>query len=297
MTRVWIDGRIVPADEPQILVGDRGFQLGDAVFETLRVRHGVPIEWDEHVARLYESAAALAIGLPADAAARLRSAVGDLLAATGLADDVALRITVSRGAMDRRGVLPPGWQATEPTIVIQAFEHLPLPSLLLERGLRAIVSSIRRDGGSPLAGVKSTSRADHVFARIEAERAGADEALFLTAEGLLSEATSANLFAIHGDLLSTPPVSAAILPGTTRTWLLVNAAGSVPDLHAEERDLRLDDLAAAEEAFLTSSVAGIVPLVEIDGRRIGTGRPGSRTLALRAAREAWIDAAAGIPAR
>jgi branched-subunit amino acid aminotransferase/4-amino-4-deoxychorismate lyase len=101
----------------------------------------------------------------------------------------------------------------------------------------------------------------------------------------------ANVFAIDGDELLTPPASAAVLAGTTRTWLLADPAVGALGLRPVERDLRPDDLVAAEEAFLSSSVAGIVPLVALDGRPIGTGRPGPRAAALRVARERWIDEA------
>lgn len=295
---VWLDGRLVPADGPHLPVTDRGFQLGDGVFETLRARRGVPIEWAEHAARLAESAAALAIRLPVDAEG-LRAAVVELLAAVGLdratdpnPGDAAVRITASRGALEGRGLLPPGWAAARATVAIQAWPYTPLPEAILARGLRAVTSSVRRDPDHPLAGVKTTSRADHVYARLEAERAGVDDALFLTADGRLAEATSANVVLVEGDRLRTPTLGAGILAGTTRAWLLRDPSVRALGLVAVETDCWPVDLTDVDEAFLCSSVAGIVPLVEVDGRPIGGGRPGERTLALRAAREAWIDGVA-----
>jgi branched-chain amino acid aminotransferase len=288
MTHAWVDGRIVDAASPQLRVTDRGFQLGDGVFETLRTHRGWPIELDEHLARLRESAAALAIPLDDDVEAVLTRAIRDLLGTDDLATgDAALRITVSRGSLPGRGMLPAGWRETRPTIVVQAWPFVPPPPSLLEHGARAITSSLRHDASSRLAGVKTTSRADHVVARLEADRAGVDEALFLTIEGHVAEATSANVFAIGGDDLATPPRSAGILAGTTRSWLLGHAA--TEGLRPVERDLTRDDLLRADEAFLTSSVAGIVPLVELDRQPVGSGRPGARTAALREARERWID--------
>lgn len=296
---IWLDGRLVPADAPHVNVADRGFQLGDGVFETFRARRGVPIEWDEHVARLAESLEALAIRLPFPPA-RLREAVAELLAAEGLdargdetrgPGDAALRITITRGRLDRSGTLPAGWESASPTVAIQAWPYAPPPGALLEAGVRAITSAVRRDPDSPFAGVKSTSRADYVHAKIEAARAGADDALFLALDGRVCESTSANVFAVMGSRLATPPRSAGILVGTTRGWLLAQAPGQVPELGLapEEADLWPADLLAAAEAFLCSSVSGILPLVTLDGRPIGTGRPGERTLLLRAARERWID--------
>lgn len=300
--RIWLDGRLVPADAPHLRVTDRGFQLGDGLFETLRARRGVLIEWPEHLARLHEGADAMAIPLPTDAT--LAAGVRELLDAEHLSGpgddrfapgDAAVRITISRGPLERRGTLPHGWDRTAPTVVIQAWPYAPPAPGLLERGIRAIASTVHRDPASPLAGIKATSRADYVYARLEAERAGVDEALFLTLDGRVCESTSANVFAIAGDELLTPTTGAAILVGTTRTWLLADPVVGALGVRPMERDMRPDDLVAAEEAFLSSSVAGIVPLVALDGRPIGSGRPGARTEALRLARERWIDEASRAP--
>ncbi len=301
----WLDGRIVREDEPHLRVSDRGFQLGDGVFETLRARRGVAIEAEEHLARLRESAAALAIRLPFDDAA-LRVAIRDLLAAAALAGrgdaggpvgDAALRITASRGPLPGRALLPaPG--SPPATVVVQAWPFAPPAERLLREGVRAITSTFRREPTSPLASVKTTSRADHVAARLEAERAGADDAIHLTTDGRLAESTTANLFLVREARLLTPALDAGILAGTTRTWLLARAAGLGAGLAGvEEAELVPADLPAADEAFLSASVSGIVPLTSLDGRPIGTGRPGPLTLALREARERWIDAVSrGDPA-
>lgn len=294
--RIWLDGRLAPAESPHLPVTDRGFQLGDGVFETARARRGVVIELEEHLRRLHESAWATALHLPVDDG-QLAHGIRELLEAEGLAGesgDAAIRITVSRGSLERRGLLPAGWEVARATIVIQAWPYTPPLTHLLERGVHAVTSSIRRDPTSPFAGIKSTSRADYVFAALEAQRAGADDALFLTLDGTISEATTANVWALADDHLRTPPLAAAILAGTTRTWLLAHAADL--GFRAEEAVLRPTDLLAADEAFLSSSVAGIVPLVALDGRPIGRGRPGPWTRGLREARERWIDAASRIGA-
>jgi branched-subunit amino acid aminotransferase/4-amino-4-deoxychorismate lyase len=135
-----------------------------------------------------------------------------------------------------------------------------------------------------MAAVKSTSRADSVFARLEARRAGADDAIFLTVDGYLSEATSANLFVVRDDRLVTPALNCAILAGTTRAWLLgwARTAGLEP----LEGLLTTRDLAEAEEALLSSSITGVLPVTRLDEHPIGAGRPGPWTLRARAAREA-----------
>ena len=285
---LWVDGRIEPADGVHLSAFDRGFQLGDGVFETLRARGGRPTELDEHVARLRRSADGLSIPLDDDVAERLATAIDELLAAEGLAGedgDASIRITVSRGVFHGRGLLPPD-EHPAATIVVQAWPVPPTPAAHLAVGLHLVASRVRRDPESPLSALKTTSRADYVYARLEARTAGADDALFLTTDGFLSEATSANLFLVRDAELATPALACAILPGTTRDWILrwAERAG----LRPSEAWLTTGDLAGADEAFLSSSVAGILPVTRFEGAPIGDGRPGPRTLQARADREAFI---------
>jgi branched-chain amino acid aminotransferase len=183
-----------------------------------------------------------------------------------------------------RGLLP----ASEgrATIVIQAWPVSPPPAGHLEVGLHLVASAVRRDPANPLAALKTTSRADFVYARLEARRAGADDALFLTVDGHLSEATSANVFLVRGSELATPSLDCAILPGTTRTWILHWAVAA--GLTVVEGRLARTDLERADEAFLCSSVAGILPVTRFAGTPIGSGWPGPWTARARAAREAFI---------
>jgi len=285
---VWVDGRLLAADEPHLSAFDRGFQLGDGVFETLRARAGRPTELPEHVARLGRSAAGLAIPLPDDVEGRLTGAIASLLAAEGLDEpegDASVRITVSRGTFFGRGLLPPD-EHPAPTIVVQAWPVSPVPAGHLENGLHLVPSTVRRDPENPLSGLKTTSRADYVFARVEAREAGADDAIFLTTDGFLSEGTSANLFLVRGDELATPSLACAILPGTTRDWILRWADGV--GLRTNEAWLTTRELTEADEAFLSSSVAGILPVTRFATQPIGEGRPGRWTLRARADREAFI---------
>jgi branched-chain amino acid aminotransferase len=290
---VWVNGAIVAAGDPVLTAFDRGFQLGDGVFETLRARGGRPTELAEHLARLRRSALGLAIPLPDDVDTLLARAIDELLAAetlTGPDADASVRVTVSRGAFFGRGLLPPD-EHPAPTIVVQTWPVVPPPASHLEVGLHLMTSSVRRDPENPLSALKTTSRADYVYARVEARAAGADDALFLTIDGFLSEATSANLFVIRwnndGDTeLATPSLACAILPGTTRDWILRWAASA--GLNPIETWLTTRDLAEADEAFLSSSVAGILPVTRYVGEPIGGGRPGDWTLRARADREAFI---------
>src|SRR5439155_14110123 len=171
------------------------------------------------------SATGLDIELPAGADAQIAAGIAALLEAEGLGGpdgDASIRITMSRGAITARGLLP--LEQVPPTVAIQAWPVPPTPADHLERGLHLVASAVRRDPENPLASLKTTSRADYVFARLEARRAGADDALFLTMDGFLSEATTANLFVVRGGALSTPALGCAVLPGTTRSWILGWAA-------------------------------------------------------------------------
>jgi branched-chain amino acid aminotransferase len=287
---VWINGRIASAADPLLRVQDRGFQLGDGVFETLRARRAVAIEFDEHLLRLRESAAATALPVPLTDA-EFGTAIHALLEAAGLAatddppGDAAVRITLSRGPVEARNA--PASIAPDPTVVIQASPFAPPAARILEHGLRVVVTSLRHDPASPLAGVKSTSRADSVIARLEAERAGADDAIYPTPDGSLTEGTTANLFLVTRTELATPPLDEGILAGTMRTWLLAHARDL--GLRAVERRLWRTDVETADEAIFTSSVAGAQPVVALDGKPIGSGQPGPAWRRIREARERWID--------
>lgn len=292
---VWVDGRVLPSTVPHLSVFDRGFQLGDGIFETLRARGGHVTELDEHLARLRRSAGGLDIELPADVEATIAKGIADLLAVEGLGGpdgDASIRITVSRGAWASRGLLPPRGERLTATIVIQAWPVTPAPTGHLETGLSLVASAVRRDPGNPIVMLKTTSRADYVYARIEARRAGADDALFLTVSGHLSESTTANVFLVRraadgSTELATPGLDCAILPGTTRSWLL-RWATSV-GLRPVEGWLTPDELATADEAFVCSSVAGILPVTRFNGHRIGDGTPGPWTGRARADRERFIQ--------
>jgi branched-chain amino acid aminotransferase len=290
-TAAWVNGGLVAADEPALLVGDRAFQLGDGLFETLRVRRGVAIELSLHLARLRDGLGIMAIPMPWTDG-QLAVAIAATVEANAPAD-AAVRITVSRGAPTRRGLLPAGWRDLRPTVVIQAWPHVPLAQDVLARGVHAVIATGRRDPSFPLASVKTTSRADHVHAKLEAELAGAEDAITLTLDGHVAEATTANVAIVVGQRVLTPPLAAGILAGTTRDWLLRPEGAASLGLVATEAWLTPDDVLAADEALLCSSVAGFQPLVALDGAPVGNGVPGPWAGRLRAAREAWIIAASG----
>jgi len=289
-SRIWLNGRLLPSDGPHLSVYDRGFQIGDGVFEAFRAKRGVAIELAGHLDRLHRSLTAMAIEVPFTDEA-LEDGISELLASQGWdgiepPGDAAIRLTVSRGFDATRGVMPHSGGTA--SVVIQAWPFKPPSAATLERGLRVVTSVIRRDPSSPISGIKTTSRAELVYARLEAEKAGADDAIFLTTDGRLTEATTSNVLLIRGDVCATPRLGTGLLAGTARAWLVEH--GGSAGLRTVEQDLRLEDAFEADEAAICSSIAGVVPVVAIDDRPIGTGLPGPLTIALRAARENWIDA-------
>lgn len=240
----WLNGRLLPATEAAIPVGDRGFLLGDGVYETIRIRNGEAQWLDRHLARLAYGLRVIALRLEAN----LARAVAETIAANALADG-SLRVTVTRGS-GPRGIAPP--PQPEATTLVTAFPAAPpLPPARI-----AIARRTRRNAFSPLAGIKSINCLDSIIARQEAARTGADDALLLDTRDRVAEATAANVFAVIDGELLTPPPDDGALPGITRARVLA--------LEGREATLAPDDIRRASEIFLTSSL-GIRPVAALDG--------------------------------
>lgn len=259
--KLFLNGQIVGEEATALLPNDRGFTLGDGLFETIKAKNGVPLRLDAHWQRLSDGAALLRLILPFDQD-RLTRSIGEVLAANALTDGV-LRLTVSRGP-GARGLLPP--HPSHPTVMISA-SLLPLPP----GPARVIITrSIRRDETSPLSRCKSLSYLGNVLARIEADERGGDDALLLNGYGRVAESSVANLFAVLADgAVVTPPLGEGALPGVRRQDLLRT-------LHAQERPLTEDDLRHAREIFLTSALS-IRAVVAVDGHAVGSGHVGDLT--------------------
>lgn len=283
---LWVNGTLLPAGLTRIDPRDRGFTLGDGLFETVRVYRGVPLGLDRHFARLCRGSAFLGIVLPSEDG-ELRHAIDATLAANGLAD-AALRLTLSRGAPETRGLLPD--PAATPSLVIDVQPFAGYPADLYSRGITAVTSRIPRNERSPLSRLKTLSYLDQVLARREAAELGADEALMRNTAGELVCASAANLFLMVGDRLVTSPVEAGALPGTTRELIIQRLA---PDAGIDviERRIQPEEVHMAPEAFLTSALLGVAPLTRLDDRPIGDGLPGPRTRQLQDALREWMEAA------
>jgi branched-chain amino acid aminotransferase len=278
MGPVYLNGRFLPEDEARLPAGDQGRLLGLGVFETFRARYGTVYRLDSHYRRLVAGAASLGIEAPIDLP-HVAAAVADLAQRCRL-EDARVRLTLTAG------------EADTPDILIQARANTDYPPETFEAGISLLQVAQRRNESSPLSRFKAVSYAENVLARRQAREAGADEALLLNSRGLVAEGATTNIFAVIEGTVLTPPVEDGAMPGVTREAVLELAPAI--GLRADVRSLRPEEVAASDEVFATNAVAGVLPVVALDGKAIGSGRPGAITRRLLAAYEAAI-AAVAIP--
>ena len=254
----WIDESIVPAAEASVSVFDHGLLYGDGVFEGLRFYQGKTFMLDAHLERLQASAAAIGLELPYGRQ-RIAAAIAELVARYP-AEDGYLRLVVTRGA-GSLGIDPR--KCARPVMFIIADSLSVMDATRSEQGISLHIAETRRTPAVCLdPAVKSLNYLNNILARMEANRAGCDEALMLNLEGHVSEGSVDNIFIVkHGDLL-TPPLADGMLAGITRA-VVIELAGEL-GYPCHERSLSVDDLYAAEECFLTGTGAELIPV-----RRLG----------------------------
>jgi len=277
-----IDGELLSPETACVSIFDRGFLYGDSVFETVGTYGGKPYALMPHLERLARSAERVFIPLPIalDALAREVRATID----AGGNDESYVRIMVTRG-VGPIGLDPD--EAADPLRVIIVTPLKKPPAESYERGISAITHVTRRTAeATPAEGAKIGNYLVNLIATRAARRAGAAEALLVDARGLVVEGATSNLFAVVKDKLITPPVDAGALAGITRAGIL-RVAEEV-GLRHEFRALRADELRAANEVFISSSIRELLPVVRIDGHPIGDGTPGPRTRELLRAFRAQV---------
>jgi branched-chain amino acid aminotransferase len=280
---VHVGGRLVPREQASVSVFDSSVQGGDAVWEGLRVYDGRIAELDAHLDRLRRSAHALAFtAVPDDDT--LRRAVFDTLAANGMRDGVHVRLTLTRGAKVTSGMNPRLNQSGPCLIVLAEWK----PPIYGDAGIRLITAATRRNTPQCLdSKIHHNNLLNNILACIEANVAGADGALMLDVAGFVSETNDTNVFLVTGGQVLTPHADSC-LPGITRGVVLRLCAEE--HLDVRERNLSLTEFYTADEVFTTGTIGELTPVIEIDGRRIGTGTPGPLTRQLSRAHNAWVRA-------
>ena len=260
--RCWIDGSIMPASEAKISVFDHGFLYGDGVFEGVRFYNGKAFRLPLHLKRLQRSAQALQLAIPLSAD-ELAQAVAQLIAASPLSDGY-LRIIVTRG-VGVLGINPATCQ--QPSVIIIADQLQMVSDAQRSQGVRAIIASTRRLTPDRLdSRIKSLNYLNAILARMEANYAGVEEAILLNDSGCVAEGTADNLFIVSDGVLLTPPATEGALAGITRqTVLELAVANGIP---AREAILTPYDLYNSDECFLTGTGAKLIPVREIDGRKM-----------------------------
>ena len=262
---VYLNGALLPEGQARISPLDLGFLYGYGLFETMRSYSGHIFRLRQHLERLARSAAVL--GIPVETGP-LERACYDVLRANSLTD-ARVRLAVSIGEGKGTPDPPP---SPQPTTFISAASYAPLPHDTYRNGFKAATSSIRQNSQSPLSRMKSANYLDHVLARKAARAAGADEALLLNERGFLCEGSTTNIFLVSKGGLLTPDEESGCLAGVTRQAVINLALHK--GMSVDQREIRPDELAQADEAFVTNSVLELMPLSEVDGQPIGDKRSG-----------------------
>lgn len=269
--QIYINGKLYEKEHAKISVYDHGLLYGDGVFEGLRSYSGKVFRLEQHLDRLWASAKAILLAIPMTKEA-LAKAVNDTLATNNIKDGY-IRLVVTRGA-GTLGLDPN--RCSDPQVIIIT-DHIALyPKELYENGLEIITASTIRNHPQALsARIKSLNYLNNILAKIEGLQAGCQEALMLNHLGHIAECTADNIFLVRGGQVYTPPIDAGILEGITRDAVMEIARDA--ELVMREETLTRHDAYTADEVFLTGSGAEIIPVIKIDSRVIGSGKPGPVT--------------------
>lgn len=286
---VFLNGKFVKAGEAKVSAFSRGFLYGEGVFETMRSYGGVIFKLDAHIKRLFYSSKQTYLNIPYGKD-RLKTLVYLTLKKNSL-KDAYVRIAVWR----KEQGFGLDFKSRGSEILLLAQPLKKSLKRVYKKGIRAALSGkTRKNVASPISNIKSFNYLENIIARKKARLSGFDEIIFLNARGFISEASSSNIFVVKRGALITPPVKAGILCGIARGVVMALVKRCLFDVF--ERNINARELFRADEIFLTNSLSEIVPVVEVDGRRIGSGAPGelTRLLALlyrlEAEKEAQISA-------
>ena len=269
--QIYLNGELVPKEKATISVFDHGLLYGDGVFEGIRVYSKRPFYLKVHIERLYESAKAIRLEIPISFK-EMVSAVEQTVAANGI-EDGYVRLVITRGS----GSLGLDINRTSnPQVIVIADTISLYPKKHYTQGLDLVTASTIRNHPQALSPrIKSLNYLNNILAKIEATDIGMIEALMLNHKGEVAECTGDNIFIVKNGVLQTPPTDAGILDGVTRNAVLELACEA--GIPTEERTLTRHDIYVADECFLTGTAAEVIPVVTLDGRVIGDGKPGTIT--------------------
>jgi branched-chain amino acid aminotransferase len=272
---IYMDGRFVPKEEARLSVFDHGFLYGDGVFEGIRVYNGKVFQLQGHLDRLYDSARAIDLTVPVSMH-EMAGIILEVLRKNKLTNGY-VRPIVTRGVGDL-GLDPR--KCPRASIIVIAVEWGAMYGDLYEKGLKAICVSVRRNPAESLPpNIKSLNYLNNILGKIEANYKGGDEAIFFDTNGYVSEGSGDNIFVVKNGVIFTPP-TLNNLRGVTRAVVIELARNH--GISVIEQNLGYFDMYTADEVFVTGTAAEVAPIVMIDGRAIGSGRPGPVTRQLMA---------------
>ncbi len=271
---IHVGGELLPREEAKVSVFDSAVQGGDAVWEGLRIYDSKIFQLDAHLDRMFDSAKAMAFAeLPSRD--EIKRAIFDTLEANGMRDNCHIRLTLSRGKKVTSG-MSPHFNQYGPCLIVLAEWKAPVYA---STGVRLITASIRRNPPQCIdSKIHHNNLINNILAKIEANVAGVDDAVMLDIQGYVSETNATNLFVIKKGRILTPHADSC-LPGITRRIVIETARDN--DIEVIERNVSLSEIHAADEAFTTGTMGELSPVLEVDGRSIGDGKPGPVTDRLR----------------
>ena len=275
-SKIYIDGKFYSEANAKISVFDHGLLYGDGIFEGIRFYNGRVFRLEEHLARLWDSARSICLEIPMSMR-EMTEALLETIRQNNLREGY-IRLVVTRG-VGNLGLNPT--QCKRPSVIIITAQIALYPESVYKNGLTVVTCATRRTSPASLnPAVKSLNYLNNVMARIEANLAGADEALMLNDAGYVAECTADNVFILKHGQIFTPPITAGALRGITRSVVFEIAAELGIKIH--ETNITRHDVFIADECFLTGTAAEVIPVIKADGRTIGDGKPGpisTRTIA------------------
>ncbi|MBN1787386.1 MAG: aminotransferase class IV [Sedimentisphaerales bacterium] len=265
MSKIFLNNQIVESSEASISCSDGGFLYGAGLFETMRASNGVVFALDDHLDRLFDSAAKLKINLRGDKKF-FAKAVYETLNANKL-KDARIRLTATSGAVS--GENP------EPTLLVTAVKFDPYPKEYYDKGIMVVLNSYRQNPADILAGHKTTSYFSRISALGMAHHKHAAEALWFTIDGRLAEGCVSNVFVVKDSVLFTPSLEVGVLPGIARKTVLNLAEKNLIKVCQEE--FGIEELLAADEVFITNVIMQVMPVIKIEAHDVGNAKPGTMT--------------------